>query len=38
LPLDKLLSGRYPLSAINDAFTAQEKGSAIKPLIVFPAG
>jgi alcohol dehydrogenase len=35
LPLEKLLSGRYPLSRINDAFAAQERGGAVKPVIVF---
>jgi Zn-dependent alcohol dehydrogenase len=35
LPLDKLLTGSYPLSAINQAFQAQEKGGAIKPVIQF---
>lgn len=35
LPLDRLVTGRYPLEKINEAFRAQEEGGAIKPMIVF---
>ncbi len=35
LPLDKLVTRRYPLSEINNAFRALEEGEVIKSVVVF---
>jgi Zn-dependent alcohol dehydrogenase len=35
LPLDKLVSRRYPLAEINEAFEALAGGKVIKPLVTF---
>lgn len=35
LKLDKLITKRYPLAAINDAITAMERGEALRNVIVF---
>ena len=35
LPLDKLVTRRYPLDQINDAFQALKNGEVIKAVITF---
>jgi Zn-dependent alcohol dehydrogenase len=35
LLLDELISGRWPLDAINDAIGAAERGDALRPLVVY---
>ena len=36
LKLDELISGRYPLAAINEAIASMRSGSALRNVIVFP--
>ena len=35
LKLDELISGRYPLSDINEAIADVKKGSALRKVVVF---
>ncbi len=36
IKLDELISGRYPLEKINEAFASAEKGEALKNVVMFP--
>ena len=38
LKLDELITGRYPLDAINEAIESMERGEALRNVVVFGAG